>query len=900
MRITRLYLKNFIGIKNGMDRDEIEIRFPDNGNHIVMFNGKNGSGKSTIMSQLTPFKDSFDDRKGVIVPGAEGIKEIDIEHDGHEYKIQHRYSTPPASFIQKDGVELNTNGGVRTFEDIVKTEFGLDKEYFKVGKIGSNTTNFIQFTPTQRKTYIANFVEAVQKFLDAFAIVNKKAKANDDRIERLGSELQKIDDATTLAEKIKANSDAYAEYDKAVSAANTLIGQYDASIAASKEIVDSIDFISDKAKLAEINGKLAKNAEVSAKFKTQYSGIAKENLKPALEKARADLSAMKSDQAKNDSAKLAAATAEVDAENALAKANAHLTGKTVIDLESLSATIADLKKKKADGEALFSNDQLTKVIKGKYAVAQSHLDMFSSFMKTILNDYAGLNSSEAFGARNAEMFFGSDFSPLYNSRTAAIRERAQRIRESIDSKTNERASMSSNIGKLDILSKRPAECHIDSCPFIADALRYSDLPDRLKSIDDELERLKAESKSDEEEAEKLIEVQRLYSEVAQAFNSMKHKENIAYAYFRSKHGGIAEFTKLPKTRLEAEYRTAKSEIEQAISAVVDYNDATTKLSVAEAQYERAMSSEQSRVYFEQEAANAKVALANAKTLVASTQLTESDLAAKISAKEAEIKDYADFSASLEDGGRLESEKAEVESEIALYEKNSKIISSLGIQREAQSKAAANAAKARADVMDAITKLKADEITLNKLQSDLAALKATFADTSLVKKSLDPKSGIPLVFVQSYLEGTESVANELLKIAYGGKFEIKFVADAGNFFIQVRCGGNVIEDIKYASQGEIAMTTISISLALIERSMGKFDIMYLDEIDGPLDRANRESFINIINKQIEKLGLQQIFVISHNNAFDSCDMNMVLLPGNAVDKDDSDFMKNKTVIFDAGD
>ena len=89
MKITRLKLKNFIGIYNGTGKEEIEINFPNNGVHMNMLLGKNGSGKSTILSQLTPFKDSFDDRKSLILPGKEGLKEIDIEHNGHVYNIKH-------------------------------------------------------------------------------------------------------------------------------------------------------------------------------------------------------------------------------------------------------------------------------------------------------------------------------------------------------------------------------------------------------------------------------------------------------------------------------------------------------------------------------------------------------------------------------------------------------------------------------------------------------------------------------------------------------------------------------------------------------------------------------------------------------------------------------------------
>ena len=82
LRITRLKLVNFIGIKHGLNENEIERVFPDNGNSFTMLIGGNGSGKSTILSQLHPFKESFDDRKELIIPGTIGVKEIDIEHNG--------------------------------------------------------------------------------------------------------------------------------------------------------------------------------------------------------------------------------------------------------------------------------------------------------------------------------------------------------------------------------------------------------------------------------------------------------------------------------------------------------------------------------------------------------------------------------------------------------------------------------------------------------------------------------------------------------------------------------------------------------------------------------------------------------------------------------------------------
>ena len=152
---------------------------------FVSLIGRNGSGKSTILSQLTPFKGSFDSRKSLILPGKEGLKEIDIKHNGHLYKIKHIYGTPAMSFISEDGTELNENGGVRTFEEIVHDKLSVNDDYFKVGKIGSNCQNFIQFTTTQRKDYISTLIEPIQKYIDAHEIIAEKVRLDNNKLKQL-------------------------------------------------------------------------------------------------------------------------------------------------------------------------------------------------------------------------------------------------------------------------------------------------------------------------------------------------------------------------------------------------------------------------------------------------------------------------------------------------------------------------------------------------------------------------------------------------------------------------------------------------------------------------------------------------------------------------------------------
>ena len=73
IQIAYLKLVNFIGIKAGMNRNEIEIDFSKSKNRIILLLGENGSGKSTILSTAHPFRETFDERDSYILPGEEGL-----------------------------------------------------------------------------------------------------------------------------------------------------------------------------------------------------------------------------------------------------------------------------------------------------------------------------------------------------------------------------------------------------------------------------------------------------------------------------------------------------------------------------------------------------------------------------------------------------------------------------------------------------------------------------------------------------------------------------------------------------------------------------------------------------------------------------------------------------------
>ena len=105
----------------------------------------------------------------------------------------------------------------------------------------------------------------------------------------------------------------------------------------------------------------------------------------------------------------------------------------------------------------------------------------------------------------------------------------------------------------------------------------------------------------------------------------------------------------------------------------------------------------------------------------------------------------------------------------------------------------------------------------------------------------------------------------------------------------------MKDVKYASQGELSFLSIALSFGLSSQSLSKYNIMLLDEIDGPLDSRNREKFIRILENQIERIGSEQNFLITHNNMFSSYPVDIIDLSFEK-DKDNTYELANYIPIY----
>jgi exonuclease SbcC len=88
MKINKLTLRGAIGIKKGLGLDEVEIDFTQFKPGLIALTGRNGSGKTTIMENLHPFR-TMVSRDGSLQQHfflKDSHRIIDYEHNGLYYQ----------------------------------------------------------------------------------------------------------------------------------------------------------------------------------------------------------------------------------------------------------------------------------------------------------------------------------------------------------------------------------------------------------------------------------------------------------------------------------------------------------------------------------------------------------------------------------------------------------------------------------------------------------------------------------------------------------------------------------------------------------------------------------------------------------------------------------------------
>ena len=181
------------------------------------------------------------------------------------------------------------------------------------------------------------------------------------------------------------------------------------------------------------------------------------------------------------------------------------------------------------------------------------------------------------------------------------------------------------------------------------------------------------------------------------------------------------------------------------------------------------------------------------------------------------------------------------------------------------------------------KEKLTSIVISKQQIENMRNKSlqTLEKYNILSEIWSPKVGYPSWKIKNFTNMLTEETNKDLEEMWGDDLRINEIRIGSNeFTIEIDRNGTIIGDAIACSSGEQATLALALSFAIIKMNLKNiaYNIIRLDELDGPFDVERRTGFIDIVNSRLDDLNCQTCFIVSHNNEFDSVDCDVILLKG----------------------
>lgn len=868
VKVTYLKLKNFNAPYCILNLKKVEIDFTKMVNDILLFIGTNGSCKTYIMSQIHPFAyvSNIDARSGqdMIIEGEDGEKEIHYVNDsGDKYVIRHFYMHQKRgrklhSYIEKNGVELNKTGLAGTFNEIIEIEFGIDVGYLRIIRLGSNVNNLVNLKSTDRKEFSVKLLTEVDEYMNddktageltrnlkssLRVIVDKVKKLNIGDPVIYKTELDKSEEYLSGINDKKMNMvAAFSRYEGAV--ANSI----DCSIA---ELMERIENINDS---IEKHQRKIDSIDSSILGFRSYVHIG--SLEELIDSYKERLN---------------------DKEKKLVEASTKI--------EMLSKSIKDLSEEGMDlDNKIKAYQEINDIdtIENELEFAKKFHDKFKKYYtdftpectkNDVMEDISLMQSVRSM------ILSAREFSDPARKMYIELRNNKKNVRGAC---TNKLVKLSTELSLCtsDICHDKasfdsaPFECNMkDSC-FYYKAYKAVPKDRTMKNIEDDIQivqecmkvidcvnNIKITLDSRTKKFPYEVKMDNVILDIVNGTETFFDFDEVGQmvTFLETYDQYQANLVKMEKLEKELEYQHKQQDsIDGSIVArrkkvMIELSDATgelekyrnKKVKFAEAIEETNIRIEELRELIE----------LNSERKEEKSKLDESTKEYKSMLKQRKTID--EFKAKKDD-----------------YEKRTKEID---------------------DYIEKLSKSIYDKKVVlseyNKLQEEKALLEARYTKDNYIQKAVSPKTGIPLLFLHGHMGRAMVIANRIISAVFGDDLKLcKFIIDEKEFRIPYMKNGTVIDDVNYASQGELSIISLAISFALIEEFSGGFgyNVLLLDEVDGPLDKGNKEKFLRVLETQMQQIGCKQLFMITHNHLFENYPVDVFV----TIDKDNSiDSYKN---------
>lgn len=877
MRINHLRMKNFAPIYYSLDKGEIYLDYTSEamrGKTIFIFIGKMGSCKTFLLGHHQPFATlgTLDTRNSedMILPDKRGIKEIQYQDGDTIYDILHVFmpfkdTHSVKSYIKKNGVELNPNGNGNSFRAIVEAEFGLDQNYLKLFRIGANVTNLPDMSSAERKAFIASMLSDTETYVILYKRIGERVRSLNAQLNMLLGRLKAISDRTEeqLTKDLEAEeeflNDAQSQYAAIAKEQYRIEGEMRAILGdRTKEqfetYVEEMKIIMnlDEHKVHDLEEKLANADDLPepTEFAAKIS-----SLRTKCEMRTAQILEL-SKLLDGHSSEL---TSVRDKLSVMASAE---------HVESLRRSYEELMSKRESYAKQLEHFTYTGTIG-----SIDHLVTEATILDGMISQ---LNQYDVESLREILSNPGKALLKAKNETARLLKERNRAQQE-----MSNLAYLGNYVPTHAMM--RPPDCPTKDCPFfkyhpvtekknsagtILDK-RYLDYRNQISAIQAKIDHYEPYPIISARVKECMIQWRRMHAEMSDLdLILIDDIEGIItnptqrewFNHSRANH--IRELCALREKYYELTQQVSAMRDELSVYELSDRES----LEKDRARLEELVSKE-SQDLTSLEAQNRDDqdtvdVMEEQYTTLTSMELLKLELKELTVKAEQSKNTYEKFRDQLEAVGTLEN--------------NMGVLSGRLINKRDEYNTYERSCN---ELKRKISDMQYTRNEYNRVKSQHALIKDIMDATS-------PKDGIPLAFVKLFLMDCKDAINDLISDVFADHVEIQdfHIPETGSdFFIPYRKNGKLISDVNKASQGERAIISLALAFALIRQASFTYNIMLLDEMDGPLYKEDRNKFITILMKQLRAIHAEQVFLVSHNNTFDGFNVGIIMTTDEVVDE-----------------
>ena len=873
MKILRLNLKNFAHIFSGLGKYEIDLDFRSTHKTINVIIGKMGSCKTVILGHLQPFSSfgSLDVRNQdeIILPEKDGRKILEVQDGDNYYTIKHTYLWKKdhhmvKSFIAKNGNELNPSGGVNSFKALVEVELGITPSFLVLTRLGSNVTNLIDMKAADRKSFMASMLSGAEIYSMLYKKLNEEMRTLNAQMALIVRKITSLSNGNVedLKNQYHQTMDEIEDFTKEKESIQTSISEVEATI---KVILNGRSI---EAYQAEMN----LHKDESEKMKDLISE--KENILKELKTSQKSVS---------DVAK------EIGSIESQLKTNEEMK----LSLNDSWQKIQENLNKLIEQRMLNSNrDQVDSLRKSYMEV----VDQIDSMRQELIDFKCPYNSgmiSELMEQINTINILINELSDYDNDSVIQILQKGpdslKYASRQIEHLNLQKLKLQAKINNFKFLGSYtpdetlyvPPLCPTEDCPF------YKTHPAIIQSKYDQF-------KVEKEFQDIQIQINAIDVNIGRfsEYTLIYNKLSILKSLWSPAVNKLSELGVVRTTALTRVLSTLGDQVWYDHNKLMDilekckhrelYYTLTEKSSALKAELtnlSRYDSKELEEVIENQQN--------QSKSILNTLHKLEDDNKKLKEQKESLDKMYLELSSIVEIEKEVEGMKNELVQLVRAYNSMNESLQTIYDKSHNLSDLKASLEVTNGRLQNLNAKFQKIQMTLNDIsyaQKDYDALVDKQEALKYIVEAVSSNKGIPLVYIKLFLRDCKDTLNDLISDVFGDSIEVlDFIINENEFRIPYAINGSQVEDIAKASQGQKAIISLALSFALMRQAHSRWNIMLLDEMDGPLYKTDRSKFITILYKQLVAIDADQVFLISHNFTFEGNDVNVIMTTDEHVDK-----------------